>query len=74
MRRYHQEIALMDQQRRVAVKFKHGKLERSRFRKRKALDCGHTQCCGCHYDKVFDITAPATQRSDDTFRQQLAEL
>lgn len=74
MRRFHQELALMERQRRIASTIH--KLDRSgaRYRKRKALDCGHTWCAGCHHDKVFDITTPRMQRANDSFRQQLLEL
>ena len=42
-----------------------------RFRKRHALDCGHTRCFRCHCDKILKDKSKQQQLSDISYREQL---
>ena len=52
MQRYYSELHLIHRQRSVALRFGES-LPAGAYRKRHALDCGHTRCGICHREKRF---------------------
>jgi len=59
LKRFHEETAHMQRQKKVACGYgKKKKIELGRFRKRKAMDCGKTKCGLCHNDKFGPKRTP----------------
>ncbi|HKI37947.1 MAG TPA: hypothetical protein VKA46_39195 [Gemmataceae bacterium] len=79
MRRWHQEQTVSRRQWRIHQKFVHDDLptgcdcddQVGRFRKRRALDCGHARCQLCHFDKIHGIKTHHQRVADVRFREQL---
>lgn len=73
MKRYAQDIALMDRRVREwkALSFSAADVERGRFRKRKPLDCGRARCGLCHSEKRFGRPAARQRRADQAFAHDL---
>ena len=83
MKRYHQEQRIINKQikRRQGMRtsFISGQplpptkwdTQRGRYRKKDAHDCGKTDCCLCHYEKVCEIAPIQQKRADVNFKEQL---
>ncbi|MBC8000229.1 MAG: hypothetical protein IAF58_19900 [Leptolyngbya sp.] len=73
MKRYAQDRGLMSRRRKFFASFSHGGTVDSggRFRKRKPLDCGRTQCKLCHGEKLFNRPSVKDVRADEQFNQML---
>ena len=75
MRRYHEELGLIRREHLLHLRLVHGwpkvpvfcrcDQQAGRFRKRRALGCGHARCFLCHGDKILGIA---------THKDRLAEL
>lgn len=48
-------------------------LQKGRYRKKDAFDCGNPGCVMCHYEKVLKIKSHNQKKSDISFREQLKD-
>lgn len=77
MKRWHQEEALMKGRQTFDYRWPlHGRAwPKGRYRKRKPLDCGKTQCLLCHSDKFPKRSASLAEiKADIDFKEQIDEL
>jgi hypothetical protein len=58
VKRYHDEISLMDRRAKEWMTFGPGGVERGRFRKKKPFDCGKSRCSVCHVESKFPKRTP----------------
>ncbi|HLW64197.1 MAG TPA: hypothetical protein VKS79_02685 [Gemmataceae bacterium] len=49
-------------------------LQKGRFRKKDAHDCGKARCLLCHFHKVFDLPQIKDKMKEFSFREQLRDL
>jgi hypothetical protein len=79
MRRWHQDLSVTSRQRWLQFHFVHdGQAtgcacdeQLGRFRKRRALDCGHSRCQLCHFDKIHGIKSHRQLIEDLRFHEQV---
>ena len=49
-------------------------VQKGRFRKQDAHDCGKAQCQCCHFEKLYAIPSAQQRRADTSYHEQLHEL
>lgn len=84
MKRYHDEIGRIRREHRRHLRWAHGwpqepvlcpcDQQAGRFRKRKALDCGHARCLLCHGNKLLGIATHKDRLADLRFTESLREV
>ena len=58
MKRYHDEISLMNRREKLWARLVGKAKERGYFRKKKPMDCGKSRCQCCHGDTKFPKRKP----------------
>ena len=75
MRRWHQERHIAEHRQKLAKQYHPLRSNQlGRYRKRHPLDCGHSRCRLCHFDKLMGYRHEQQIRADASFEEQLGEL